>query len=363
MSTSGQDGPPLPPADPWRAAPGAADPWNTLQWRPGSPRPHVESLFLKLYVPDRRQALWLQFGARTFTAGGRPPRAHVMAGRFDAGQPARNVAVKRRFAPEEVAAAHDTLDVRLGGCLLTEGHTAGAVEGDGHRLTWDLRFAPARDPLYHLPWPVLYRLPLPKTKAVSPAADARFDGWFEVDGDRVEVRHAPGMQGHNWGSEHAWQWAWVHANHLTGAHPEAARALFEGLAARVRVGPLRSPWLTMVTLRYGQLVLRFDTLRQPLSVHSRVAAHGWEFSAAAGRHRLRGVARAEPDRFVGVHYPNPDGRLTHCANATCAALELQIEERVRGRWQTLDVLRTAESAALELAGPSLPPGVALAVPA
>jgi len=340
----------------------APDPWNVLQWRPDSPRPHVESLFLKLYAPDRRQALWLQFGARTFTTGD-PPRAHVMAGRFDAAQPARNVAIKRRFAPDEGTWARDRLDLRLGGCELAEGRTKGALAGDGRRVAWDLTFAPARDALYHLPWSALYRLPLPKTKAVSPAADARFDGWFEVDGERVEVRAAPGMQGHNWGTEHAWQWAWVHANHFTGDRPAAASALFEGLAARIRLGPLTSPWLTMATLRYGDRLVRVDTLRSPLAVQSRVAGAEWQLTASDGRHRLRGRASAAPERFVGVHYPNPDGRLTCCANATCAALELTLEERTGSGWQTVDVLRAAESAALELAGPAFPPGVALMVPA
>lgn len=356
-------GAPSPPPSRGRALVGSPppDPWNTLLWRPESRTPHVESLFLELYVPDRRQALWLQFGARTFTVAGRPPVAHVMAARFDAARPARNVALKRRFPPADVHADRRRLDVRMGGCVLEEGRTAGQLEQDGHRIAWDLTFDPSPDVLHHLPWPLLYRLPLPKTKATSPAPDTRFHGWFEVDGEHVAVRRCPGMQGHNWGREHAWRWCWVHASHLAGERPEATESFFEGLTARIRVAGLTSPWLSLLTLRYGNLVLRFDTLRHPFSVKSRSEGLTWEFEAGDARHRVRGRAQTDPERFVGVHYPNPDGRITHCANASTAGFELHVEELVRGRWQRLDTLRAAESAALEVAGPAPQPGVPVLV--
>jgi hypothetical protein len=350
-------------SDSERPGPPAVDPWNALQWRPESRRPHVESLFLELFVPDHRQAFWVQFGARTFTNGA-APAAHVMAVRFDASQPGRNVAVKQLFPASAVIAARDRLDVHAADCHLEPGRTRGALARDGHTVSWDLTWDATQDALYHLPWPLLYRLPLPKTKATSPAPDTRFHGWFEVDGERVPVRRCPGMQGHNWGREHAWRWAWVHGNQFTGSRPEAAEAMFEGLSARVRlVAGVRTPWMSVVALRYGNLALRFDSLRHPLAITSEPVGLSWQFAAGDARNRVRGRAIALPERFVAVHYPNPDGRLAWCNNSSTAGLELTIEENVRSRWQVVDVLRAAESAALEIAGPGPVPGVPLLLPA
>ena len=57
----------------------------------------------------------------------------------------------------------------------------------------------------------LYRTPLPRTKLTSPAPAARFDGALELSGQNaIELRGWPGMIGHNWGSEHAERWIWLH---------------------------------------------------------------------------------------------------------------------------------------------------------
>jgi hypothetical protein len=50
-----------------------------------------------------------------------------------------------------------------------------------------------------------------------------------------------GDPGHNWGSEHADSWVWLHAADF-GAAPEA---WLELVLARIRVGPARSPWTAM----------------------------------------------------------------------------------------------------------------------
>ena len=56
-----------------------------------------------------------------------------------------------------------------------------------------------------------------------------------------------GTVGHNWGSEHADSWVWLHA----AGFGNAPEAWLELVLARIRVGPARSPWTAMGALGLG----------------------------------------------------------------------------------------------------------------
>ena len=335
---------------------------NALLWRPETGRDHVESLFVKLNVPDQREAFWVQFGARTFQPGVGEPHAHVMAVRFSAADPSRHVARKQRFSRAEVTAASDRLHVTMGADnqLSTEG-THGQLSGGETSITWDLRFSPPRSRLRHLPWDVLYRLPLPRSKATSPALEMTVDGWYEVNGERTEVVGCPAMQGHNWGKEHAYRWAWSHSNHLVEEGGGPADAVFEGLSAKLKIGPLTTPWISLLHLRYGDEVFAVDTIRGPWSIQSDVDGLRWRFTGTSGDTRLEGVAEAAAERFVGVHYLLPSGVEIPCLNATIGALELRLLRRKKGAWQLAQTLRSDETAALELGGGDGHPNVPIVV--
>ena len=69
-----------------------------------------------------------------------------------------------------------------------------------------------------------------------------------------------GTVGHNWGSEHADSWVWLHAAGF-GAAPEASLEL---VLARIRVRPARSPWTAMGALNLGgQRILLGGLGRRP----------------------------------------------------------------------------------------------------
>jgi hypothetical protein len=128
---------------------------------------------------------------------------------------------------------------------------AGWIEVDGSRLTptaaegacgparWSLRFASEEPELRHLPRGWLYRAPLPRTKLTSPVPAARFDGILELSGHSpIEVRGWQGMVGHNWGSEHAERWIWLHGI----GFQEQPGAWLDVALGRLRVAGRMTPW-------------------------------------------------------------------------------------------------------------------------
>jgi hypothetical protein len=104
--------------------------------------------------------------------------------------------------------------------------------------SWDPRVAGECAPLRLLRSAALYRAPLPRTKLEATVPDGLVTGTLEVDGQLVDVSGSRGTVGHNWGSEHADSWVWLHAAGF-GAAPES---WLELVLARIRVGPARSRW-------------------------------------------------------------------------------------------------------------------------
>jgi hypothetical protein len=155
----------------------------------------------------------------------------------------------------------------------------------------------------------MYRAPLPKTKLTSPLPAARFDGHVEAGGTRFDLDGWTGMVGHNWGSQHAERWIWLH-----GALFEDVEDGWLDLAiGRVRIGPATTPWIvngvvsvagrrTRISGRPRQVredPLRLDLEAGPLAltVHSPRAA------------------------TVVYRYADPDGSEHHTANCSVATID------------------------------------------
>ena len=85
-------------------------------------------------------------------------------------------------------------------------------------------------------------------------------------------------------------------------------------------------------------------------VRTRSAPDGlsWSFEGTRGDRRVRGCFRGPAERFVGVDYHDPDGRVAHCLNSKIADGELTVEARRRGRWEPLARAVADRSAALEI---------------
>jgi hypothetical protein len=311
------------------------DPFLPAIRRQGAPI--VESYFLKLNEPSRREALWIKF---TFLLPerGRGPRASVWTVHFDAAT-GRHRALKRTWPLDEVSFSDDRLDLGFGECALTPGRTAGRIADDEGEVRWDLRFEDRSEPLMLYP-PVLMRTPVPRFKHTSPMPDAVFRGRFSVDGAERSADGARGMLGHNWGPRHTRTYAWAHANLFEGDHHDA---VFEGACASLRVGPFDTPLLTTLTLRHAGRVHDLRAVARLLRRRSSLGRYRWSFSGEEPPVRIEGVVQTVKDDIVGLYYDNPDGTMTYCLNSKIAHLRLFLYEK-----GCPDVVLDSRSAAFEL---------------
>src|ERR1700742_1020819 len=192
---------------------------------------HYESFYLKACDPAGGLGVWIRYTVHV--RPGAEPTGSLWVTLFSEGAEARKLTL-----PGPTVGAGEW--IRIGDAVLRPDSATGAFED----VSWDLRFSSPEPPLFHLPRDWMYRARLPRTKLLSPAPAAVFDGSVSV-GDRVvPLEGWRGMVGHNWGVQHAERWIWLH-----GIDPEVG--WFDAAIARVKLGPVTTPWLASGAVSVG----------------------------------------------------------------------------------------------------------------
>jgi hypothetical protein len=278
-----------------------------------------ESHYLRAVDPERPRGAWIRH--TTHQRPGEAPRGALWCTMWDAeaGPP---YAVKQSLPGPPPAAFR------------------AAASAQGRSASWELEAAGDEPPLRHLPRAWMYRAPLPRTKLESPRPDAVFSGWIEAGGRRTEVSGWRGMTGHNWGSEHAERWVWLHAVVLD----EAPSAWIDVALGRVRVGRAVTPWV-------ANGALSLDGRRHALGGLGRVRATKVDARPGALDAVIGGAgvvvrvaARAPAGQTVAFEYADPGGGTHHALNCSIAEVHLRVERTGRPALE----LATAFGGAYEL---------------
>jgi hypothetical protein len=324
---------------------------------------HVESLFLKLNLPDFR-ALWLKLTFLRQTFGAKHTWVEAWAIAFEhggdcSGEGQKHVAIKRSWPLSEAQIEPDCLYVRVGDVELRHGHSHGVLtcEAGKHCIQWDLNFDTASEGFRHLPYEWMYRRGLPKSKANSPQVDTRFHGTITVDGVKTKVEDAPGMLGHNWGQEHAESWTWAHCNQWLGVEG----VLFEGVTSEVKMGPVLTPPLSVIHVRIPGEWMTFNSVMQLFKTESHREGLKWKIRATSSQRQIEAVFHAEVPRFVGVDYHDPGGRIVHCLNTKIADAELAVYGKTAKGWNLIFSATADKSAAFEIGTRDETHGVTMAI--
>jgi hypothetical protein len=228
---------------------------------------------------------------------------------------------------------------------------AGSASTLGRSAAWELTAAGDESQLRHLPRAWMYRAPLPRTKLESPQPDAVFTGWVEAGGRRTEVAGWRGMVGHNWGSEHAERWIWLHAVGFA----EAPGAWLDVALGRVRVGKVITPWIANGALTLDGTRLALGGIGRARS--TRVDARpGWLRAVVGGAGAtIRASVSAPLSQTVAFEYSGPGGGKHHALNCSISEVHLRVERPGRPALE----LATAFGGAYELGVRETDHGVAV----
>lgn len=279
-----------------------------------------ESWFVSARDPVSRRALWIRH-TRHRPRGGPESRA-LWCTVADPALGPRPAVVKQVFHTFPASA------------LAGRGQFRGEAVLAERAARWDLDISSEQPPLRPLRPAVLYRAPVPRTKLEATVPDGIATGAIEAGGQRVEVSGWRATVGHNWGSEHADTWVWLHAAGF-GAAPEG---WLELVLARIKVGPVRSPWTAMGALSLGGEPLWLGGLGRRPAVDP--APGRLTATVPSPRARLRVSVTTEDRDAVAVAYADPSGGTRAVRHAALATVELSLRRAGAGEF-TLSTERGA----------------------
>jgi hypothetical protein len=295
----------------------APDDVNRCRFDPDSAAGHYESYFLRANHPERALAFWIRY--TFFSPKGRPQDSvgEMWAVYFD-GERKSISAAKDCFPLSACSIGAQGLSLGIGASRLDPY----AMRGAAGTLDWDMAYTAPQPPLLLLP-ASLYAAALPRAKALVAAPGAVFSGALNVGGSAIAIDGWRGSQNHNWGSRHTDTYAWGQVAGFDGA-PDV---FLECASARLKIGPFRTPPMTLVVVRIGTQEFALNGLLQSLRTHAsseffslRIDARSADVEVTISIH----AARAD---FAGLAYANPPGGQKTCLNTKLAACELTIRQR------------------------------------
>jgi hypothetical protein len=195
------------------------------------------------------------------------------------------------------------------------------VVGEAGDARWDLAITAGAPALAHLPSRWMYRAPIPRTKAVSLHPSALCTGEVELGGHLLRFDDLPAMLGHNWGSEHAEEWVWLHG----AGFPEAPDAWLDVTIGRVRIGRFLLPWIANGALALDGRRHRLGGPGRLRTTSVSAVPTACDFAMRGSGVSIRGRAAAGSEQLVAWPYSDPNGGGHFATNCSAASLELEVE--------------------------------------
>lgn len=277
---------------------------------------HYESWFLRANDPKSQRAFWIRY-TQFIAADNRPALGEIWAMWFD-GDADRVIAVKQEFPLEDCRFSKERMDVELPVAELASHALKGRADHNGNSISWNLSYEGEPDSLLLLP-ENFYNKPLPKAKTVTSRPQVRYKGTLEVNGETFQLDGWPGSENHNWGSKHTDQYAWGQVVRFDN-HRDA---FFECATARIRIGPVPSPWMTIACLRLDGQDYLFNSLGTALKAKGVYRFFSWDIDTRSQGNRLRARIEAPANRFTALTYYNPPAGSKTCLNSKIARCELE----------------------------------------
>ena len=287
---------------------------------PTSKGGHVESYFLRANHPTEPKAFWLK--ATVLRRKDGTAVAESWCALFDDN---RTWAGKTTLPLAEAGFFGSPTQIRVGGANLSLGEQ-GVAKGTIDNVSWDLCFTSVggriSKPLCMLPSRRMIDAPFPKSKLLTPKPALRYSGRVTWGEATWNVDGWLGMQGHNWGKEHALEYAWGQVLFTDNGGELVAMA--EAFSGKLKIGLVTTPYLSAMVVRRGDKTYRFDRLidvwRQRVSIHD----VSWTVSLRGSGGEASLSMKADVQKMVCLGYENPDDVLSYCLNSKIAHVELRV---------------------------------------
>lgn len=310
-----------------------------------------EVWYLTWNHPGTGQGFWLRYIIEAPQQG--EPRGELWFARFDPADPGRTFGIHKHIPIAEVASGENPFGLAIAGCRLGHDHAIGQLAGDGHAITWDLRWEPAAETLRFVPDVMYARGGLGETTPHSPNPRVPMTGTVVVDGETLTFERVPLGQTHLWGKKHAYDWVWGHCADFPGA-PDA---VLEILGVRLQRRGVTTPRMFMLALDLDGERHRLNQFRHVVRNRARWGQSHVEFFAWSPTVKVEGSLSCAPEHMINAPYIDPDGTALWCANTEIGDARVIVSRRSGLTWREQRVLEARGTAHFELGARTRDPSV------
>jgi hypothetical protein len=310
-------------------------------------KPLYESYFVRANHPSEDKALWVRY--TTYLPKSGAPEAELWAMLFDG---ERVVAGKNEIPFGEAEFDATQMAVTMPQGKLSDGHCEGHTEHKGQNLNWDLQWDAQPDPvlMFKRPW---YDRGFPKAKSLVLEPNVILNGTFGIEGQEWQIDGWRGSINHNWGSKHTDAYAW---GQVCG-FAEKPDWLLEIATARIKLGPVWTPWFAPIALKTSDGLIEFNGMLESVRNEGTYRPFHWTVKAQNDQYAFEALIECPVSKAVALWYRNPPGGGKYCLNSKTASATCKLTDKKTGEVQNL----TSQSAAFEILSPEVPAGMEVAV--
>ncbi|MBI2338981.1 MAG: hypothetical protein HYU99_01240 [Deltaproteobacteria bacterium] len=329
---------------------------NRLRWD-GKRNPFYEVYYLKIVDPDKGWSFWGRYTLcvpkkerekATASVWGIfcRPSTSLRAG-------PTTVALKQTYPLNRIDPFHSERFLQIQEDFLSLDSAVGRLGDSDHEIAWNLQFEDPTLSAGLYPYGFLYRGSFPKTKFLEPRLSTHVTGTLTIDKEVLRLFHHPAHQAHLWGTAYARRWVWGNCNQFE----EDPTAVFEGLVAQIKLGPIPSPPLALFYFIVEGREYRANSIIRWIKNDSCHDLAVWQFEAISGETKFEGVVRRDVGSLTGVEYLGPNGERRFCHNTMMGDMELKISRKENKEWVFKKTLTARKTVAFETVEPKPDPRV------
>ena len=318
---------------------------NHLFWD-GKRSPFYEVYYLKIVDGEKGWSFWARYTLLVPKKEKEKAEASVW-GIFSRANAPGAIALKKTYPLFRIDPFHSERFLQIQENFLSLDSAYGELADSNHEIRWDLRFEDPTLSASLYPYPFLYRLPFPKTKFLEPRLSTHISGRFVIDKETIVLAHHPAHQAHLWGTAYARRWVWGNCNQFS----EDPTAVFEGVTAEIKVGPIPTPPLALFYFIVEGREYRANSIFKWMKNKSTHDLKLWQFEAVCGDAKFVGTVTRDIPAIVGVEYRGPNGEKRYCHSSMLADMRLEMYRKEGGQWVLAKNLTARKTTAFETVEP------------
>lgn len=167
----------------------------------------------------------------------------------------------------------------------------------------------------------------PKKKITTVSQSMKWRGGIQASNQSI-LFQGLGMNGHNWGKEHAHEYAYANVV----SFDDGEDAYFDGFSAKIRIGHFTSPFLSGGSLRVGADWFHFNKVLESWRHQvNDVSLRSWSVRFINDAYELTLVITGEAAQWVTLSYDHPSGKHSSVHNCKRAKGQWTLRDRASGR--------------------------------